>query len=118
MAGTLDTILMRDGIVECGGVALLQAVDECRPRIEAIFRARWRSACRRCAANNDYRTAPSIAEPFVPSAESCSICSRMVEKLEIGSSGWIRTHLRQGSGGQASNPPVNRLQVVYLVGFS
>jgi hypothetical protein len=31
----------------------------------------------------------------------------------------IRTHLRQGSGGQASNPPVNRLmQVVYLVGSS
>ena len=26
---------------------------------------------------------------------------------EIGSSGWIRTHVRQGSGGQASNPPVN-----------
>jgi hypothetical protein len=40
---------------------------------------------------------------------SRSTCSRMGEKLEIGSSGWTRT----------SNPPVNRLtQVHYLVDSS
>ena len=90
----------------------------CAATVTAGARRRCRLALTRTNTNEDRSPNHLSLAPFSSNhwSEEC----RQVRPTEkIGSSGWIRTHLRQGSGGQASNPPVNRLmQVVYLVGSS
>jgi hypothetical protein len=62
-----------------------------RVNLRILFTLRRIRSNRRDCWKHYYRTAPSIAEPFVPHTESRSICSRKGVKQEIGSSGWIRT---------------------------